>query len=350
MSIRQTGFTLAALIGCALAPGSVPARAQPAPFYTGRTLTLIIPSSPGGGYDLYGRLVARHLGKHIPGAPHVAASNMPGAAGVTAAQYVYAAGAKDGTVLGLVYPNAILEPLTGAPGRTRYDPLKFHYIGSANAEVFVCYAAANAPVKSFAESFERELILGASGAGAPSSEYPAMYNHLLGAKLKIVAGYPGITEIGLAIEKGEIHGTCGSSWATMTTGRPQWLRDGVMRVLAQENLQAHPDIAKLGAPLTISFAKTPEQRAVMDFVFSQSTFGRPFLMAPETPPDRVAVMRQAFAAMLRDPEFLADAERQKLEITDPMSGAELRSAVARLMATPADVVDRVRQAVSAPGR
>ncbi len=316
-------------------------------FYKGRQLTVIIPSSVGGGYDLYGRLVARHIGKHLPGNPNVVASNMAGAAGVVAAQYVYAAGAKDGSVLGLVYPNAILEPLTGDRGNVRYDSKRFAYIGSANAEVFVCYVSTKSGVNAFADVFAREVVLGASGAGAPSSEYTAMYNNLLGAKIKVVAGYPGINEIGLAIEKREIDGTCGSSWATLTTGRPNWLRDDVVRVIAQENLAAHPDIVKLGAPLTLSFAKTPEQRQVMEFVYSLADFGRPFLMAPETPKDRVDAMRKAFSAMLVDREFLEDAARMKMEIVNPMDGATLQSTVDKLMATPADVVDRVKKATGA---
>ena len=163
----------------------------------------------------------------------------------------------------------------------------------------------------------------------------------------MVAGYPGINEIGLAIEKREIDGTCGSSWATLTTGRPNWLRDDVVRVIAQENLGAHPDIAKLGAPLTLSFAKTPEQKQVMEFVYSLADFGRPFLMAPETPKDRVEAMRKAFSAMLTDREFLDDAAKMKMEIVNPMDGATLQATVDKLMATPADVVDRVKKATGA---
>lgn len=324
----------------------LPAVAQEsvASFYRGRTLSVIIPSSVGGGYDLYGRLVARHIGRHIPGNPATVAQNMAGAAGVVAAQHVYAAAAKDGGVLGLTYPNALMEELVGR-ARPAYDARKFNYIGSANAEVFICYVATASPVKAFADVFEREVVLGASGAGAPSSEFTAMYNNLLGARIKIVAGYPGITEIGMAIEKGEIHGTCGSSWATMTTGRPHWLRDNVMRVIAQENLRAHPDVAKLGAPLTMTFAKTQQQRAVMEFVYSLADFGRPFLMAPEVPRERVEAMRAAFSAMLRDKEFLDDAAKQKMEIVDPMDGATLQATVARLLATDTGVVTAVRRAV-----
>ncbi len=321
------------------------ANQQIAAFYKGRSITLVIPSSAGGGYDLYGRLVARHIGRFIPGNPAITPSNMAGAAGVVAAQYVYSAGAKDGTVLGELYPNAIMEPLLGDAAKVKYDSLKFNYIGSVNAETFICYVSGKAPVTSFADALEREVVLGASGVGGPSTDFPAMYNNLMGTKFKVVNGYPGITEIGLAIEKGEVHGTCGSSWSVMTTGHPDWLPSGTMRLIAQENLKLHPDIAKLSVPLTADFAKTPEAKQIIDFVFSQSTFGRPFVMAPEVPADRVAVIRKAFTDMLKDHDFLADAEKMKMEITDPMSGEELAKTVARLLATPADLVTKVKQAI-----
>ncbi len=314
-------------------------------FYRGKTVTLVIPSSVGGGYDLYGRLVARHLGRFIPGAPTVNPANMAGAAGVVAAQYIYAAGAKDGTTIGELYPNAVMEPLLGDKTRVRYDSLKFNFIGSLNSDAFICFVRADAPIKSFADALTQEVVLGATGSGAPSTDYPAMYDNLLGARFKIVNGYPGITEIGLALEKGEIDGTCGSAWSTMTTGHPDWLRDGKMRVIAQENTRANPAIAKLGAQLTLEFATTPESRAILEFVFSQSTFGRPFVMAPETPPERVAAMRKAFAAMVADPDFLAEANKLKLEIVDPMGGADLAATVARLMATPAEIVEKTKVAI-----
>jgi len=329
-----------------------PARAQDAPFdpidrfYRGRTVQLVIPSSVGGGYDLYGRLVARHLGRFIPGNPLVAPANMGGAAGVVAAQYIYAAGARDGTALAELYPNAVMEPLLGDKSRVRYDSLRFNYIGSLNSDAFICFARHDAPIQSFGEALTREFVLGATGAGSPSTDYPAMYNHLLGTKFKIVSGYPGITEIGLAIEKGEIDGACGASWSVMTTGHPDWLRDKKMRLLAQENNQPNPDIGRLGVPLTVDFAKTPEARAILEFVFAQSTFGRPFVMSPDTPPARVEAMRAAFAAMTADPAFLADAASQKLEIIGPMDGATLTATVARLMATPADVVAKTKAAIA----
>jgi tripartite-type tricarboxylate transporter receptor subunit TctC len=336
------------LIAATLGGAATPARAQDAvaAFYKTHAVQLVIPSTVGGGYDLYGRLVARHLGRFLPGNPQVNPANMGGAAGVVAAQYIYAAGAKDGTAVGELYPNALMEPLLGDKGRVKYDPLKFNFIGSLNKDAFICFARADAPIKKFEDAFARETVLGATGSGGPSTDYPAMYNSLLGTKFKVVAGYPGITEVGLALEKGEIDGTCGSSWSVMTTGHPDWLREGRMRVLAQENSEANADIAKLGAPLTVDFAKTPEARAVLDFVFAQSTFGRPFVMAPEAPRDRVEAMRTAFAAMVADKEFLADAGKLKLEIVEPMNGATLAATVARLLATPPEIVERTKAAVA----
>jgi tripartite-type tricarboxylate transporter receptor subunit TctC len=340
--IRGTALGLLALCVCISNAKALDAVEK---FYRGKAVTLIVPSSVGGGYDLYGRLVARHLGRFIPGNPQVNPSNMAGAAGVVAAQYIYAAGAKDGTTIGELYPNAVMEPLLGDRARVKYDSLRFNFIGSLNSDAFICFARAGAEIRKFEDAFSKEVVLGATGSGAPSTDYPAMYDNLLGAKFKIVNGYPGITEIGLALEKGEIDGTCGSSWSVMTTGHPDWLRDGKMRVLAQENTKANPEIAKLGAPLTVDFAKTPEQRAILEFVFAQSTFGRPFVMAPETPPERVEAMRKAFSAMVADAEFLAEAAKLKLEIVDPMDGARLTDAVTKLMATPADIVDKTKVAI-----
>lgn len=349
MSIKALGRVSIALLMTVLVllAAGAPARAQDAvaQFYKNRQVTLVIPSSGGGGYDLYGRLVARYVGKYIPGNPNVVPSNMSGAAGVVAAQYIYASGAKDGSVLAELYPNAIMAPLLGDAGQVKYDPLKFNYIGSASAETFICFVRADAPVKSFADALTHDVILGATGVGGSSTDYPSLYNNLLGAKFKIIPGYPGITEIGLAIEKGEIDGTCGSSWSTMTTGHPEWLRDNKMRVLVQENLTSHPDIAKLGVPLSISFAKTPEAHQIMEFVFAQGTFGRPFVMAPEVPKDRVAAVRQAFTAALQDPALLAEAKTAALEIDQPMSGADLQTMVAKLLATPPDIVEKTKQAV-----
>ena len=345
MSIKAVRL-LGALLALLCAITQTHAQDAVAQFYKGRQMTIVIPSSVGGGYDLYGRLIARYIGKYIPGNPNVVASNMPGAAGITATQYVYSTGPKDGTVLGEVFPNAILDPLLGDKTQVKYDAMKFHYIGSASADLHrICFVSAKAPIKNFADAFTHEVVLGGSGIGAAGSQYPAMYNYLLGTKFKVIPAYPGMSEIGLAIEKGEIDGTCGTSWPTIVSGHLDWLRDGTIRVIAQESLVNDPEIEKLGAPLTTSFAKTEEARKVMQFVYTQPTFGRPYIMAPGVPAARVAAIRSAFMQALHDPDLLAEAKVQKLDIEDPMDGAALQATVQRLMSTPADIVEKTKEAI-----
>ena len=347
MSIRNLGRAAVASLAM-IAAIATPAAAQEsvAQFYKGRQMTLIIPAPVGGGYDLYGRLLARHMGKFIPGNPTIVPSNMAGAAGIVAAQYIYSNAARDGSVIGEFYAAAIMAPLLGDASQTKYDPQRFNYIGSASTDVDICFVRADAPVKSFAEALEREIIIGATGGNASSVVYPSLYVNLLGAKFRIIPGYPGVNDIGIAIEKGELHGTCGASWSVMTTGHPDWLRDGKMRVLAQENIASHHDIARLGAPLTTSFAPSLEARQIMEFVFTQSNFERPFAMGPDVPPDRVEAVRRAFMAALADPELLSEAKAMKLEIEEPMNGADLQQTITRLMATPPDIIAKAQKAAA----
>ena len=331
------------LCGAAVAQTSAPAD----PFYADRKVQMIIPSSPGGGYDLYGRLFARHMGRHIAGAPSFVPANMPGASGVVAAQYIFSAGPQDGSVLGHFYATAIIDPVVNAQSRAKFDPNKFTFIGSATAESSICYVSAKSRVKKFEDAMTQEVVVGSTGARGKSSDYPNAYNSLLGAKFKVVTGYPGINEIGLAIERGEIDGTCGSSWSVMTTGRPHWLSEGIMRIIAQENNDAHPAVAKLGVPLTRSFAKTREASEVLEFMYAQAAFGRPFAMGPGVPSARSEIMRKAFLAALEDPELRNEAQRMRLELSNPMDGPALQEAVARLTATPKRVIDAANRAIGA---
>ena len=339
----------AGLVALALTFGVGLARAQEtvASFYRGKTLNLIVGSSAGGGYDLYGRLIARFIGRYIPGNPVVVVSNMPGAGGIVLTQYVANAGPKDGTVLGAIFPGAIMEPLLGDKSKVKYDVTKLNYIGSANSDGYVCVVRADAPAKNYADVFTKELILGASSGGGSTVDFPTMMVNLLGAKFRLVTGYPGSNEIALAMEKGEVQGTCGVGWSTITTGRPQWIRDGFARVLAQENLKAMPDIASLGAPLTMTFARTEEQRRIMELIYAQPTFGRPYVMAPDVPAERVEALRKAFSTVMADQDLLAEAKRMNLDVVDPMSGVELQALVTRLLATPDDIVEKTKAAIKA---
>lgn len=336
---------------CAAIAASAGARAQNASqtdgFFADRKVQMIIPSSAGGGYDLYGRLFARHLGRHIPGAPSFVPTNMPGASGVTAAQYIYSAAPQDGSVMGHFYATAIIDPFVNAQSRAKFDPNKFGFIGSATAESSICYVSSKSRVKTFTDAMTQEVVMGSTGARGKSSDYPNAYNRLLGTRFKVVTGYPGINEIGLAIERGEIDGTCGSSWSVMTTGRPHWLSEGVMRIIAQENIARHPDIEKLGVPSTLSFAKSAEGRDVLEFMYAQAAFGRPFATGPNVPAPRLEILRKAFMAALADDELRNDAARLKLELSNSMDGHELQQAVAKLTGTPKHVVDATNKAIGA---
>ena len=323
------------------------ARAQDAvsSFYKGKTVSLVIASAAGGGFDTYGRLVARHIGAHIPGNPTVIPQNMPGAAGATAAFYVTTVAAKDGTVLGAIHPGNIIEPVLGDKRKVRYDPSKFQYIGNANDDVYVCVIRTDAAVKTFEQALQQEVVIGSGGEAASTRDFPLLLNHVLGAKFKIVLGYSGNREVQLAIEKGEIQGQCGAGWGSVYATHPDWFEKNLVKVLVQEASVGHPDLDKLGAPKSVDFAKTPEQRQILDLIYSQERFGRPYIMAPEVPADRVAAMRKAFMDTFKDPAFLAEAEKMKLEV-GPSSGEDVQALVKKVFETPQDIVDKARKATT----
>jgi hypothetical protein len=199
-------------------------------------------------------------------------------------------------------------------------------------------------VKSFKELLTQELIIGASQPGTSTRDFPALLNNAVGTKFRIVSGYPGTREITLAIEKGEVQGLCGFSWSSMTAQQPKWLESGFIRVLAQEHDRGHPAINRMGVPLTVDFAKSPEHRRIMELIYSSETFGRPYLMPPGVPADRVALLRKAFMDTLRDPELVAEAEKIGLDL-DPISGEVLQTLAESIYASPAHVVEQARQAV-----
>jgi tripartite-type tricarboxylate transporter receptor subunit TctC len=305
---------------------------------------MIVGSSAGGGYDLYGRLIARNIGKHIPGAPNVVVSNMPGAGSIVAMQYVSNVAAKDGTVMAAVFFGAVLEPLFGDKDKAKFDPRKMNFIGSANREGPICIARADAPAKTFAEALQKEMVVGASASGGSTRDFPALMKNVLGAKFKIVAGYPGSNEISLALEKGEIEGACGYGWSSLVAGRPQWLREHFVNILSQDGLTPVPALKERGVPLAISFAKTPEQRQIMELNYAPLEWGRPYVVAPEVPADRVAALRAAFAATMKDPDLLAEAKKINLDI-DPTSGADVQALIAKVFQASPEMVEKAKRAI-----
>ena len=323
------------------------ARAEPpvADFYRGKTIQVLIGSSAGGGYDLYGRLVARYIGRYIPGHPTVVASNMSGAASIVATQHIAVAAPKDGTVIGAIFPGAIMEPLLGDKSKVKYDARKLSYVGSANSELYVCIVRADAGVKTFEDFLHGGIVIGSSAAGGSTRDFPMLLMSAFSANFKIVAGYPGSTEILLALEKGEVQGTCGVGWSTISVQKAQWLKSGFIKVMAQEGTRSNAALDAQNVPLALSFvAKTPEQKQILQVHYAPLTFGRPFVAAPGIPEDRLQALRDAFMKALQDPELLAEAGKMKLEI-NPLSGSDVASMVSEIFELPDTAVERARAAI-----
>ena len=340
--IVRTGIRWLAALAALSLPAA--ARAQDvASFYKGKTITIYVGSSAGGGYDTYARMIARYFGKHMPGNPSVVVSNMPGAGSNLAANYVYNVAPKDGTVIGAIYGGAPLEPLIGKTP-VKHDPSKTQYLGSANNDVYVCVARKDAAIQSFDDLFNKELVVGASNSSS-TSDFPAVLNAVLGTKFKLVLGYPGSREIGLAVDKQEVYGACGLAWPSVAVTNSGWFGpNGTMRVIVQTHVKGHDDLNKLGVPNAMSFAKTDEQRQELELFFSQEVFGRPYVLAPEVPKDRVEALRKAFAETLVDPELRADAERAHLDV-EPVSGEDVQKLIAKAYSAPKEVVERVKRAL-----
>jgi tripartite-type tricarboxylate transporter receptor subunit TctC len=331
----------------ALSATTVLAQDSAAQFYRGRQLTMLVGSPPGGGFDIYARLAARYLPRYVPGNPAVVVSNMPGAASNTAAAHMFNVAPNDGTVIGALQNSAVMDALFDsllAVRRLRHDATKFVHLGSATTDHYVCIARADAPVKTFKDALTRELMIGSSQPGTSTRDYPAMLNHTTGAKIRQVGGYPGTREITLAIEKNEVQGLCGFSWSSFKAQRPDWLKSGFVRPIVQEHDKGNPEITAMGVPVAVDFATSAENRKIMQLVYSAETFGRPYMLAPGVPADRVAALRKAFVDTFRDPEIIAEGARMQLDI-DALSGDEVQAEVAKAFTTPRNIVDRARQAM-----
>jgi tripartite-type tricarboxylate transporter receptor subunit TctC len=342
MTLRRLFGAGAAIVSLAAFAGA-PATAQDvASFYKGRQMTIVVGSSAGGGYDTYARLVGRHMGKHIPGNPIFIVQNMPGAGGNVSANYLYNVAPKDGTVIGAYQSGVILEPLLGKTP-VKHDPSKAIYLGSANDDVYICIARADAPAKSFQDVLNTELILSASQSSS-TADYPEVINAVLKSKFKVVTGYAGSREIALAIERGEAQGACGLAWPSINATQPGWFDTGRMKVILQTHATGHPELNAKGVPLAHSFAKTAEDRAMLDLFFSQSRFGRPFVIAPEVPKDRADALRKAFAATMQDPDARAEASKMRLDM-EPVSAADVQEEVRKVYASPPAIIAKVKAAL-----
>ena len=307
-----------------------------ADFYKDKTVELYIGYSVGGGYDTYARLLANHMGKYIPGKPNIIAKNMPGAGSAKLANWLYNVAPKDGTAIGEIGRGTGFDPLFKIAG-AQFDGTKFNWLGSANDEVSVCVAWQGVGVTKFEDVLEKDLIVGGTGASADTDQFPKIMNGVLGTKFKIVTGYPGGNEVGLAMERGEVKGRCGWSWSSVKALHLDWVKDKKVLILVQLSLQKHPDLPDV--PLVMDLAKNDDQKRILKLIFTRQVMGRPFLAPPGIPAERVAALRKAFMDTLKDKDFLAAAAKAKLEI-NPVSGEKIQALVQEAYDSPPALVDK----------
>ncbi len=341
-SFRSGAGSYLALPACLIIAVAVPAAANPvADFYKGKTIELHIGYSAGGGYDVYGRIVARHMGKYIPGTPQIVAKNSPGAGSLRAANWLYAAAPKDGTALATVARGAAFDPLLGVKA-AQFDGNKFNWIGSANDEVSVCVSWKDSGITSLEDLKSKELVIGGTGPTADTDQFPKVMNAVIGTRMKLVPGYPGGNDVNIARERGEVKGRCAWSWSSVIATRPQWVKDKTVHVLIQLALSKHPDLPQV--PLIMDLARTEEERQIFTLVFARQTMGRPFMAPPGVPAERVAALRKAFMDTMKDKDFLAEAERSQLEIT-PVAGEALQELVVKGYAVDPKIAARVAEII-----
>jgi tripartite-type tricarboxylate transporter receptor subunit TctC len=329
----RTAIAAVALIASTLAWSS--AHAQ--------TVTMVVGYSPGASYDIYMRTFARHLGKHLPGHPNVIAQNMAGAGSLRSANFIYNSAPKDGTTLGVFARGLAMQPLLDNTG-IQYDPLKFNWIGSLTSDVSLVLSWHTRPFKSIDDLRAREMVVAGTGSGADSVIFPYILNGVLGTKMKIVTGYPGAADFLLAVERQEADGTAGVSWSGLNAAKPEWIANKRINVILQLGLKKHSGMNP--APLVMEFAKNDTDRGALELIFSRQDMAYPIVAPPGVPPERVAVLRKAFEAVMKDPEYLADAKKQHLE-TDFMRGEDIEAVIKGLAASPPEVIERARKAIEA---
>lgn len=342
-------LVFAAVAFASLAPATLSAQPAASRFFAGKQIDLIIGSTSGGGYDTYGRLIARHMDRYIPGNPTFVPKNMPGAGSAKAIGFISSAAPKDGTVMGAVFSGAIVEPLLNEKSKAPYDPTKLIYVGSANNEVFICAARSDSPMKKFEDALTHEILLGATAAGGSTRDFPSVLNNVLGTKFTVISGYPGSREVTLAIERNEVQGVCGYGWSSLIAQNAAMLDSGTLKVMVQEAAKSHPDLDKMGVPMAVNFAKNAEDRRVLELIYGQLVFGRPYILPPGVPEDRVALLRKAFDQTMKDEKFLADAKKSRLDV-DAVSGQEVQTLVTKMYETPPHIVARARDALIYKGK
>ena len=319
-----------------------PARAEDvADFFRGKTVRIVVGVGVGSGYDLNARLLARHLPNYIPGHPAVIVQNQPGAGSLTMTNQLFVAGPFDGTAIGASFNGMPTTPLL-QPAAAHFDPNKLNWLGSTNRETQVTYVWHTAPVRRLEDLKTTELIVGAQAPGSTQYDFPVLANALFGYRFKVITGYESTPKIHLAMERGEVQGNGATNWTTIKLLNANWIDEKKIRVLGQWGLKKHPELPDV--PLVLDLAQNDADRQALRLALARLEYGRPFFLPPGVPAERVAALRRAFDAAMKDPELVAEAEKSKIEI-DPLGGEAVAELVKQVNATPPDVVARVRAAM-----
>jgi tripartite-type tricarboxylate transporter receptor subunit TctC len=344
MRARSLQFIIAALTAAAVVG---PTRADPIADFYGRTsVRMVISADPGGSYDSDSRLVARYLGRHIPGNPKVVPENMIGASGRLAANFMYRSAPQDGSVIAVVQQSIPMGQAVGESG-IQYDAARFNWIGSPVRPDEVLVVWSTTGIRTIEDARNKSVIIGATSPTGMNYVYPKLANELLGTKFKIVTGYAGATHINLALERGEVEGRGSNPWSEWKTAKPEWVRDHKIIPLIQMTLIRHPDLPDV--PRFVDLATNDDMRTVFEFISITGELGRPLLTAPGVPAERVAALRRAFDETMVDPDFLADAAQMEREI-HPIPGAELEALVKRQLAAPRSAIDLLKAALAKKDR
>jgi tripartite-type tricarboxylate transporter receptor subunit TctC len=345
VGVRPTRFAAClrttSLLACGLALGfssSAGAQDPIAEFYKGKQVTITVGFGSGGSASLYAQVLGRHMGRYLPGNPGFVVQHMPGAGGLVVTNHNANTAARDGTAFTITDRAVPLEPLLGNPN-AKFDARRFGWIGNANVEYTTCIAWHTARVKTLQDAMTHELVAGGTGAEATAVIFPKAVNKLLGTRIKIVLGYPGSTEILLAMERGEIESFCAIGWTFVKLRKGDWLKEKKINILFQMALAKHPEIPDV--PFIPDLARTPEDRQVFEFLFTPQQFGRAFFAPQDVPPARLQALRGAFERTLKDRAFLEDADKMGLEV-QLVGGEETQAQIERVYATPKAVIERAR--------
>jgi tripartite-type tricarboxylate transporter receptor subunit TctC len=332
----------AAVIASAFLAGSpvVASAADVAEFYRGKTITIVIGYSVGGGYDIFARLLAQHLGRHMPGNPLVVPQNMPGAGSRKAGMHLYNVAPKDGTTIGTIGRNEAIAPLIEEDAK--FDGTRFSWIGSIANDDSICLSWHTSRVKTWQDLKARELTVGALAPGDNTVTVPLALRNLFGAKIKLIKGYPGTSDIFLALERGEVEGACGVSWRPILTQHRDWIAGKKINLLVEVALERDPSLGS--TPLISQFVRDGEQLKTLSLLIASQSMARPFLAPPGIPEDRKLALRQAFDETMKDPQFLADVDKSALYV-HPMTGGEIDALLNELYATPKEIAARAAQAI-----